>query len=579
MASTRPSYPAPSGSSDYKAVVADMIKNDVPVTDAFRRLREQLGSDSKAVEKAFDLYKERLTYIRSKAQKFKDLIFSKYSTLPLSALIEKAKKFKGKYELSDEEFSTFINLALNDKTYSPMNQYNLPNTQLGKLFGEDGAASKMVVATNELDVLQDILRLYAESSSLYEQIKLQSLSYTDCAPQAVSGTYDSSKHNSYSYIHPVVAALFFPRIKYVDEHMLLSNIAYIVHCKNNGLPLRTLPDHEVYWDLRTDPNEMVCVGHNESPLVDIRNRVRLQIELWKVVRELREGRYYSDDFRRFDAAIDICKNNLFNDAEMANVKDEGTVLRKLFGVFALRPTVISISSLSTGIMAGNYNLNSMAAAQVTTIPIINLRLPNNFMNTNITVNLESALEQHNWIVERDSFTPKITNIIYSRDVILFYANRRFQSVNFASLNAPHMFTRLPATHSAFETINDVNVSYNDNIVIGSDNFYLRSVVFVDKSMLNNNLITGCSTGIIIRPNFNVGRTQATYFCYDPLGAGHKFEDINGAIQRNPPTYEIPGATPFNNAGTLESFQSRASKRGSIYVFVKDVPQTTNLRIN
>jgi hypothetical protein len=578
MASTRPSYPAPSGSSDYKAVVADMIKNNVSATDAFRLLREQLGN-SGAVEKAFDLFKERLTYIRSKAQKFKDLIFSKYSTLPLSSLIEKAKKFKGKYELSDEEFSAFINLALNDKTYSSINQYNLPNTQLGKLFGEDGSASKMVVPTNELDVLQDILRLYAESSTLYEQIKLQSLSYVDCAPQALTGTYDQSKHNSYSYIHPVIAALFFPRIKYVDEHMLLSNIAYIVHCKNNGLPLRTLPDYEVYWDLRTDPNEMVCVGQNESPLVDIRNRVRLQIELWKVVRELREGRYYSDDFRRFDAAIDICKNNLFNDAEMANVKDEGTVLRKIFGAFALRPTVISISSTNSNIMAGNYSLNSMAAAQVSTIPIVNLRLPNNFINNVNAVALDSALEQHNWIVEGNAFMPKVTNIIYSRDVILFYANRRFQSVNFASLNAPHMFTRLPATHSSFETINEVIVNYNDTLTIGTDDFTLRSVVFVDKSLITNNLITGCSAGIVIRPDFNVGRIQATYFCYDPLNAGHRFEDDQGVLHRNPPLYEIPGATPFNNVGVLESFQDRATKRGTIYVFVKNVSQATDLRIN
>lgn len=560
--------------------VGDVLKKGVDDAQALRLFRDKFPNDPKTAEKAFEMYKERLTLVTKKAQKFKNLIFSKYSTLALPSLLEKAKKFKKKYDLNDDEFSAFINMAINDKSYAAINQYNQPNTPMSKLLGQtdDINLGKMTVSTNELDVLQDILRLYAESSVFHEQIKLQSLSYQDCAPQAITGTYDQKKHNSFSYIHPVVAALFLPRIKYVDEHMLLSNLAFIVHCRYNGIPIRTLPDYEVYWDLRTDPNEIVCVSPTETPLVDLRNRVRLQIELWKQVRELREGRYYSDDFRTFNTALDLCKNNLFNDAEMANVRDEGTVLRKLFGAFSLRPTVISISAMTTGVMSGNYSLGPMATAQVTTIPIVNLRLPLSFRNVNMTVYLNTALEQYNWIVENRSFTPKVSSIIHSRDVIVFYANRRYQSINFARINAPcYNFTTLPATHSALETINEVSVNYDSEITVGNELFVLRSVVFVDRSLMNKDLITGCSAGIILRREFAVGRAQPLYLCYDPLGAGFKFEDQNRAFVSNPPIYEVPATTPYNDGNAPESFQKRACKRGTIYVYVKDCPQVTSLR--
>jgi len=556
--------------------VGDIIRKNVDDTHAMRLLRDKYN-DPKVVEKMFDIYKERKNLVAKKAQKFKNLIFSKYSALPLPQLLEKAKKFKKRYELSDDEFHAFINMAINDKSFAPFNQYNQPNTPMSKLLGQsdDINIGRMTVSTNEYDILQEILRVYAETAVLHEQIKIQSLTYQDCAPQAITGDYDAKKFNSFSYIHPVVAALFFPRIKYIDEHMLLSSLAYIVHCRYNGVPIRTLPDYEVYWDLKTDPNEIVCVSPGDSPLVDLRNRVKLQIELWKQVRELREGRYYSDEFRTFNLALDNCKNNLFSDADMANIRDEGTVIRKLFGAFSLRPTVISISSLTTGVMSGNYSLGPMTTAQVTSIPIINLRLPLSFRNVSSAVYLNSALEQYNWFVENRSLTPKVSSIIYSRDILVFYANRRYQSINFGRVNSPYNFTMLPATHSALETINDVPISFDPSMTVGDDVFHLRSVVFVEKSAAacpGTNLITGCTAGIVVRRDFNIGRTQSLYLLYDPQGAIYKFED-NGEFVRNPPVVEIPGTTQYvNTPNAPESFQARASKRGTVFIYVKDGSQ-------
>lgn len=524
------------------------------------------------------LSEKRKEVISRKAKKFKSLIFSKYTNLALPSLLEKARKYKKKYDFTENEFNAFVNMALSDKSYSP-NLYNQPNTPIAKALGynQNATSGKMVVPTNELDVINSIMRLKGENNILHEQVVIQSLMYQDCAPQALTGQYRTDKHNSFSYIHPVIAALFLPRIKYLDEHMLLASLSNIVHARFNDAPIRTQPEYELYWDLITDPNEIACVTPKESPLKDLHKRVQLQVELWKCVRELREGRYYSDHYRNFINALDACSTGYFDSPDMTYVRDEGMVLRKLFGAFSLRPTIVSISTLSSGVVGHyGYNINPLAATQVTSIPLVNLRLPINQTKKNYTVKLAEALEQPDWFVQNKMLVPKVKNIIYSRDIIVFYANRRYQSIVYSRLHMPYNFSMLPATHSSLETINDVNISWDPVITVGDDKFLLRSVVFVEKSFTNKDLIVGCTTGIIIPANPGSGRLTATYLLYDPQSAGIQFINQNGVVDRNEPIVEIPGNNPLYNTG-IDSFQLRASKRGTIYVYVKNVPQNTNLK--
>lgn len=552
----------------------EIINKNLDDIQAMRAIREKFG-DSKQSANVFEEYKERKRLISKKADKFKTLIFSKYGNLALPSLLEKAKKYKHKYEFTDAEYNAFLNLALNDATYRSSNLYNQPTTPMSKALGysSDISFGSMKVAPNELDIVQDIMRTHVESSVLHDQVKMQSMTYTDCAPQALRGNYDKNRQNSFSFIHPVVAALFLPRINYLDEQMLLASISSIVSNRYNGTPIKTQPEYELYWSLITDPNEIVCVNAKESPLVDLRNRVKLQVELWKLVRELREGRYYSEESRNFLIALDTCRNTFFDAPDMINTRDEGTVLRKLFGAFSLRPTWVSISSISSGIMSGNYSINPLALNQVTTIPIVNLRLPFNFRNRNISVYLNEALEQPDWFIENKMIVPKVKSIIFSRDIIVFYANRRYQSLNFTNIAQPYNFSVLPATQNALENINDITVSYTENMVVGNDNFNLRSVVFVERIVGNNNvnLIVGSSAGIIVRRDMSIGRTQPTYLLYNPQQAIAEF-DAGATFESNRPITEIPGAEPFNNANSPESFRTRASTRGTIYIYAKQNSQ-------
>ena len=205
----------------------DVIKKNVDDVQALRMFREKYG-DAKLAEKVFDAYKDRKNLISKKANKFKLLLLShpKYSMMALPTLISKAKKYAKKYNLNDAEFHAFFNLALSEKNYAS-NIYNIPTTPMSKTLGysADLNYGKMpAVSSNELDVLQDILRTENDNRILHEQVKIQTLVYQDCAPQAITGEYDRKKHNSLSFIHPVIAALFLPKIKYLDEHMLLASM-------------------------------------------------------------------------------------------------------------------------------------------------------------------------------------------------------------------------------------------------------------------------------------------------------------------------------------------------------------------
>jgi hypothetical protein len=469
-------------------------------------------------------------------------------------------------------------MVLSDKTFSA-NTLNLPTGSMSRTLGYNFDAlvgDRLRVKNTEMDVLQEILRYHAETKALHSQVVIQSLTYTDCAPEALTGEYDRKKHNPYSYIHPVIAALFLPRIRYIDEHMLIANLSNIVKCRHESKPIQTQPEFELYWDLITDPNEVACVTNRDTPMVDLRNRIILQTKLWQSVMNLRQGRYYNESLSDLLVALDNCNNNIFDAPDFAYVKDEGTILRRLLGAFSLRPTIVSVRPYY-GVSAGNYSMNYMSMVQVTTIPIINLRLPLNIQNKGMTVHLDEALEQLQWYVENKMIVPKSQSIVYSRDVIFFYANRRYQSINFGALNTPFNFTALPATVTGFETINTVNINYKPRMSVGDDIFNLRSVVFVEKSTVNKDLIIGSTAGIVVPVDYAIGRNDKTYLLYDPQGASEML-DIGNQFETNKPITAIPGMSQMYSPDN-EPFDVRATTRGTIFVYVKDQPQHTKIRPN
>jgi len=537
------------------------------------RLRRKY-TDEQIIIKIFDEFKKAQKFILDKARKFRHLLLEKYSyTLPAHEIVRKAERFKKKYEMTDSEFAMFLKFVMTDKEYISGIQ-SLPNTKMSKTLGYGRfmtSLGKLNIKDKEMPILKEILTLYQTTKQLHNQLILQSLSYQDCETTAMIGTFDPKKDNIYSYIHPVLAALFLPKIDLLDEHILLANLGYIIERKQKERDILSKPDAELYWDLITDPNDHAC--DMKSPITDLKNRYILQTRIWDCVINLRQGRYYHKRLGEFLMAINNCRSGLYDAPDLAYIRDEGAILRKIMGAFSLRPTVVSTSRLYGTIerpFFGAYTSGPLTAQNITkltTIPMITVRLPIEITGGRLAVHLKDALNRPQWYVENKTIVPKAQTILHSREIIFFYVNRRFQTINITRLNTPYNFSTLPLTVAGWESLNDHPVYFDDSMTILNDVYKLRSVVFVDYSPSRKNLIIGCSAGIICQRSEDNGTYDEVAFLYQPQAAGHAYYK-DGKYKRDSPITWLPKNGTLND--DEETFDSLARTRGTIFMYQKVV---------
>ena len=81
------------------------------------------------------------------------------------------------------------------------------------------------------------MQLEADTKPLHAQISLQSMTYpsTGFSVPAITGTFDREKNwqNPGCYVHPVLAAMFIPKFKIFDDHILLGSIPRILKQRKN----------------------------------------------------------------------------------------------------------------------------------------------------------------------------------------------------------------------------------------------------------------------------------------------------------------------------------------------------------
>jgi len=570
-------------SADIKSEVRRLYEADPHriSSDDMKALRKKY-SDFDILERIQADYLEKRSDIKKKAKKFAKLVLEAWGSAnyPLHTLLKKAYKAKKKYDLSDAEFQEFRRiyekqiLAQRYPQARRRTTIAVIETNLSRALGTVSTepSDGMTVPEGDYKTLQKILRLYAETRATHAQVVLQAMTYRDVAYEAMRGTYNSNKNNPACHVHPVVAALFLPKIRIIDEHMLIANISYIVKSRYNKEPIMTKPDYELFYDLISDPNDVVC--DLSSPIADLHDRAVLQHHLWNSVLNLRHGRYYDCNNTDFLMAIDNCKVSAFDNPDFMYVNDEGTIMRRLLGAFSFRPTVVMTKALyGTVVTAGMMGAVHMPS--VTSVPMITLRLP--FMTTRDTnaVNLEDSIDQAQWFLEGGTIVPKNQSIIYSRGVMIFYVPRRTHSINIERLSEPYNFTRLPPTISGFERVNARPVNFNEVMRIGDDTYKLRSVVVVDvnKNVGVSDLIIGNSTAIMTHFDPDTGTNEAYYY-YDPRGAGY------GVIRTRDDGGERAGTFTLNNPVTTlnghmdvpngpESFTTMCRNRGTVFVYALD----------
>jgi hypothetical protein len=517
---------------------------------------KQKFKDEQIVDAVMSKYNDKLKRVKKIAEKIRDRLVAKYPNLSMKEYIEKVGEYKKKYNFDDSEMNHIINLLFQNKTGLSNSEvlditYNEMSKALGFVPASFNFSGKMNVKQDELEQLQAILTIASATKELHSQITLQSLLYEDVSISALNGQFDRTRVNVFSFVHPVVAALFLPKIKFLDEHMLIGSISNIVQQRYNGQELTTQPDYELYMDIATDPSEAACSIGKVKPFNDLLNRCNVQTKLWEAVLNLRQGKYYTNDLSSFILAIDNCRNSVFDAADLAYVKDEGTIMRKLLSAFSIRPTIVSTAPLY-GISSATSNIASLAATHITTISMITMRIPLMDKAKTQVMSLNDALEQRQLYIHRRQITVKTQQIMYSRDLLIFYIHRRFQTVNLARLTRPYQMAILPITMSQYERLHGGQVNFEFVMPVGSQSFTLRSVVAVETAPSDDNLIISCSA-LIRRPNTDEALQ------YSPL-------DLTGSLpDKIEPLKFMPMHTGLYSSEP--SMYKTASTRGTLFIYI------------
>jgi hypothetical protein len=534
----------------------------------FQNLRNKYGNEE-LVDKIQRAFVEKHTEITKRAKKFAQLIREKYanSQYPFHILIEKAYKYKVKHGLSDDEFSEFQRIYENELVGLKSPEVFSHNTNLQKVLGNvsvdyQGFTSKL--SDNDYKVLQDILKLHASSKALHSQVLLQSMQYQDCGIEATTGEYKKEFHNVSNHVHPVIAALFLPKIDILEQHFIHSNIAGIVKTRYNKEQFTSMADALLYDALIKDPNDVVC--DSRSTIVDLHNRAQLQNQLWNAVLSLRNGQYYNNSFREFINAVDTCRMNKYDSPDLVYGRYDGTILKRLLSAFSFRPTVVTTTPVYQIFNTNPYQQNIKPT--VTYVPMINLKLPYT-ANDMSPVELQDALEQTQLLLENGVVIPKHTSLIYSRGVLFFYIDRRANIIYNTQAVPSFAFTKLPSAVAGFERLNQRPVNFDPIIRIRNDEYRLRSVVVSEVNDLANerDLVIGSSTLCMIHQNYTENRFQDEFFIYDPYSVV-KPAVVGGTVQRYNPIESIAGVGVSNNE---VGFMDIARTRGIVFMYqlVKD----------
>jgi hypothetical protein len=531
----------------------------------------KLGTEYGNIKLADEIQKawvEKNNNINKKAKKFAQLIRDKYSNtrLPFHIILEKARLFKMKYSLSDDEFAQFQRIYEEELIGLKSQEVLTPATNMMKVLGNITTDIKSygIKELNDQDTktLQDIMKLHASSRALHAQVLLQSFQYEDCAVEALSGMYRREQgHRPGDSIHPVIAALFMPKIQILDEHFLHSNISSIVKSRFNGEPLSTKSDYELFYSLINDPNDIIC--DNKSSVLDLYNRIQIQNQLWDNVLNLRNGQYYGKHFRDFIGSIDMCKLNKYDTPDLIYGRYDGTVLKRLISAFSFRPTVVTTLPIYQSPIINMNPYQQNIRPLVTSVSMINLKLPP-VINDNNPIDLSDSLQSEQFFLENGVITPRSTSIIYSRGVLFFYIDRRTNIIRPQDMQ-PFNISRLPLSVTGFERLNDRPVNFQTEFKIREDVYQLRSVVLseVNNNTVEKNMVVGSSAIFMLHPD-NRQRFIEEFFIYDPIKVTDKLLSQSGnSFTFRDPVRQIQR---IDIQSDTSSFEDMAHRRGIIFMY-------------
>lgn len=557
------------------------LKHDIPVEQVRSMLRHKKMDDDK-IESTVNKLVEARDRVRKYARKFIDKIDQHYGLHDVPSIIKKAVKYAEKHELSSAEKDAVVSMALKGdvgNNFTLLNQ--LRYSEMSKFMGIQTTGGEVLnLQAKDHKPLNEIVSLFEASRIVHTDIKNQLALYRDCAIEAVTADYDKNRANLSIHIHPVVVALFLPKIEALERRMLCTNMGRIVIQRSTPYTNRHIPvwdnaiqgEMEAEWhltiDIVNDPNSLAYFS-DDTPITNMHKRFRIQVELWKNVLNLRQGRLYSlagydadDGITGLLRVLSTYDWSYFDAPDMYHIQDEGTVLRKLLAVFSLRPTFAQMTTLSSRAVLGYSNYNALQRTTFLNIPVVNVRLPT-VMQQQQPVSLEKSLSQTDFLIEHKTLVPKFRSVMYTQQLLFFYVNRRYQAVNVARMDFRLAYTSVPyqSWNVGQTAINDTPVDFKYVQQVGDRQLDLRSIVTVYRPPIAENVVGGSSA--IVIPARNSGRNANENFYYNPLLANYMYESASGYASNRPITL-IARDTPSSSNSVCVS--ELGQKYGSVFVY-------------
>jgi hypothetical protein len=560
---------------------------------SYDQLYATLKSQKKSsddIDKTIDKVKETKTKIERVVKKFRSKVEQKYGHLSEPELIRKGLSHAGKYGLNDTEKEVFVHQVLQGTNMDSFTyEGELRYSPMSRFLGLDNYAGQILnIQPKDQAKLNELVVLYNSTKHLFNDIKNQTYTYRDCAPEAITGKYNAEKHNVSIFIHPLLALLYLPQVEALEKRTLRTNIARMViqrapmvankvSLHENVLPGELEGEFELAFAVAHDPNSINQFS-NESPIGNLTKRFKCQVELWKSVLNLRQGRYYSTGYDENDGITGFVKTlstydwTHFDGPDNMNIQDEGNLLKKFLSVFSIRPSFTQISSYVQRVSMGYTNVSGLARTTFVNLPVINIRLPTSVTgNNNSVVHLDNALQQTDLFIENKVLVPKNKSVIYSQDMIFFYADRKSRTVNFANVNMGFRNIALAPSFIGATTLNSTQLLFADRPRIGKEMFKLRGVLVLQTPPTGADIVTGCSASIVVPADLNRGEPNDQYLSYNPSVASIKFQSsqsVNGDNQyvSNNPICWIP---EYKSSDDKPGFKDTAYSRGCVFFYVKE----------
>ena len=454
-----------------------------------------------------------------------------------------------------------------DNSYAP--EFKKEATPMSKALGaisyqqSFGLTGNMKYSSNDKKYIQKIIEISESNKSMYSNCILQSLSYDDCL-NIIGADFKLGIDNPSCCVPPVIIALFINKMQVIDDRFINSNLAKVIADRYAGKGPKYKVDFEFFSSLTNDPNDLICDGTNIYK--DLLRRCELQEMIRKIVWNLRNGKFYDCEYENFIHTIDRCKMTRFDSPHLIYVRDEGTILRRLFTAFSYRP--IQVASRP---VFGVSGVDPRTVSSVTPLAMIEVKIPvqvvDNMTISKEKINLKDGLSHTQWYIENGNLVPKAQEIINCQDVVVFYVNRRINSNDYSKPPAGTL-TSLPMTPAGAEKINSHKVDVDTEISIANKDYKLNSVIVCNVENYENNgeiceVITGSSTIFLRWGNSSGFINEPEYYWYDGVNANNASSKIDQYRTLMKPISKIH---PESSDDQSANFKDLASKYGTIFIY-------------